>query len=421
MKMRRTTVLRLGLLAAVCLAATVVLLFRSPGTFSGDAARNDSFPTSVKPTPAGSVTSSEKTAEQVYAQSTRLKISSALDLIAKQSDVSRQTVELQSLVNELRVTDISTVLESLREGPASHLRSELRTLLVRRWTENDAPTAAAWVAQNLTGLERVAALHSVATVWAGQDFPAAENWARQLPDAEERSAVMLALAYEMNRDNPNAALALAAELPESQNRDEFIVQSAGSWGALAFKESIEWASQLPDESLRHRVLGAIAAATAESDPSVAAKLAVESLPAGREQDDAIVGIVQRWVQKSPEQAAAWVAAFPDGDLRETAVEALVKLWADKDLVGAGAWVDTLTSRASRDVAVAAYVEKLAVQFPEMAVEWAREIHNEQLRSERLENLAELWLRSNAAAAREWIAQAPLSAAAKSRLLALRSE
>jgi hypothetical protein len=421
MKMRRTTVLRLCLLAAICLAAAAVLLFRSPGTFPGGAARNDSFPTSAKPTPAGADSSPAKTAQQVYVDSTRWKVASALDLISKQSDVSRQTVELQSLVNDLRVADISTVLDSLREGTSSHLRSELRALLVRRWTENDAPTAAAWVAQNLTGTERAAALNSVATVWAGQDFPAAENWARQLPDAEERSAVMLALAYEMNRENPNAALALAAELPESQNRDEFIVQSAGSWGALAFKESIEWAGQIPDESLRHRVLGAVAAAVAESDPSAAAKLAVESLPAGREQDDAIVGIVQRWVQKSPEQAAAWVAAFPDGNLRATALEALVKLWADKDLVGAGAWVDTLTSRASRDTAVAAYVEKLAVQFPEMAVEWAREIHNEQLRNERLENLAELWLRSNAAAAREWIAQAPLSAAAKSRLLAMRSE
>ncbi|HEY0548666.1 MAG TPA: hypothetical protein VGF13_03635, partial [Verrucomicrobiae bacterium] len=230
--------------------------------------------------------------------------------------------------------------------------------------------------------------------------------------------IMLTLAYELNRDNPNAALALAAELPESQNRDEFIVQSAGSWGALAFKESVEWAGQLPEESLRHRVLGAIAAAMAESDPFAAAKLAVESLPAGREQDDAIVGIVQRWVQNSPEQAAAWVAAFPEGNLRETALEALVKLWADTDLVGTGAWVDTLTSRTSRDTAVAAYVEKLAVQFPEMAVEWAREIHNEQLRSERLENLAELWLRTDPEAARQWITEGPLSAAAKTRLLAL---
>ena len=319
------------------------------------------------------------------------------------------------------MTDISTALDSLREGTSSQLQSELRTLLVRRWVENDAPTAADWVARNLTGTQRAAALNSVATVWAGQDFQGAENWARQLPDVEERSAVMLVLAYEMNRENPNAALALAAELPESQNRDEFIVQSAGAWGAAAFKESVEWAGQIPDELLRHRVLGAIAAAAAESDPMEAAKLAVGSLPSGREQDDAIVGIVQRWVQKSPEQAAAWVAAFPGGTLRETALEALVKLWADKDLAEAGTWIDTLRSRTSRDVAVAAYVEKLAVQFPELALEWAREIQNEKLRGERLENLAELWLHNDADAARQWIAEAPLSPAAKSRLLALGSK
>lgn len=416
MKIRRTTVLRLCLLAVACLTAAVVLFLRSDSTFPGTSESNSSTSTSIKTGAVSAVSLNEKTPEQIYIESKLLKIASALDRLAKQSDVSGQTIELQKWVNDLRITDIATALESLRDGTDSPLRSELRILLVRRWTENDAPTAADWVARNLTGADRAAALDSVATVWAGLDFKAAENWARQLPEAEERSGVMLALAYELNRDNPNAALALAAELPGSQNRDDFIVQSAGAWGALAFKESVEWAGQLPDESLRHRVLSAIATATAESNPSAAAKLAVESLPSGREQDDAVVGIVQHWVQKSPEQAAAWVIAFPEGNLRETSIDALVKLWADQDLVGAGAWVDTLTSRSSRDTALAAYVEKLAVQFPEMAVEWAREIHNEQLRSERLESLAELWLRSNATAAREWIAQAPLSAAAKLRLL-----
>ena len=404
--MRRTTVLWLCLPAVVCLAAGLVLLLRSGGKAPRTAS---SSPTNS----AQPVSAEEKTSPQFYTEATRLRIVATLDRIANKPDLNWQTTELQKLASGIQVMDIPAALQSLQEGA---LHSEFRVLLVRRWAEQDAATAADWVARNLTGTQRAAALDSVAAIWAAQDFPGAENWARQLPDAEERSAVMLALASELHRDDPNAALALAAELPESKSRDEFIVQSAGSWGVQALKESVDWAGQIPDETLRHRVLAAIATATAEGDPFAAAKLAVESLPKGREQDDAIVGIVQRWVQNSPEQAAAWVAAFPDGNLRETALTTLVKLWADKDIEAAGKWVDTLVSRASRDVAVAAYVDKLAVQFPEVAAEWAREIQNEQLRGERLENLAELWLHSDPAAAREWIAQAPLSAAAKSRLL-----
>ncbi len=348
------------------------------------------------------------------------KLSAALDQIGKQPTAETQAIALQNLAKEVAINDIPTAL-GVPKGRFSHLSAEFRVLLIRRWTESDAPGAANWVAQNFSGAQRDAALGNVAAVWASQDFQGAESWARQLPVVEERDATLLALASEMNRDNPKAALTIAAALPDSQKRDEFIVQSAGAWGADAFKESVEWAGQIPDESLRHRVLGAIAAAVAESEPATAATLAVESIPGGREQDDAVVGIVQRWVQKSPEQAAAWVAAFPEGKLRETALDALVKLWADKDLPGAGTFVDALTSRASRDTAVAAYVEKLAVQFPEIAVEWAREIHNEQLRGERLENLAGLWMHTDAAAARQWIAEAPLSAAAKSRLLATGSK
>lgn len=414
-------------MGAICLLATLVVLFRH----RSDAPRTASVVT-VKPVvmtgsatqPARrfgdaspSVSSNEIDVEQIHLQSTLAQIAAALWRIGNQSSPDRQTVELQNLVNEIPVADISVVLKSLQPGKSAFLDSEFRVLLIRRWTEKDAPTAADWIAQNLTGQHRDAALSSVATVWAALDGPGAENWARQLPDAGERSAAMLAIASELNRDDPLSALALAAELPESQNRDEFIVQSASAWGADAFRESVEWAGQIPNESLRHRVISAIAAAAAESDPAAAATLAVQSLPGGKEQDDAVVGIVQRWVQKEPEQAAAWVAAFPPGKLRDAALESVIKLWADKDLAQAGVWVNGFSSSASRDVAVAAYVGKVAVQFPEMAVEWVREISNERLRSEQMENLAELWLRSDAIAARKWISEAPLSAETKSRLLA----
>ena len=323
-----------------------------------------------------------------------------------------------NLVTQIDFTDIPAALEFLQTRKATRFESELQNLLIRRWAELDAPTAAGWVEKTLTGSARANAMASLAALWTEQDPQAAEAWARKLPQEEERSAVLLAVAYELTREDPRRALALAVGLPAGESRDEFIVQSAGAWAANATKEAVDWARKISDETLRHRALAAIATGSAENDPAAAATLAVQSLPAGREQDDAVVGIVQRWVQKEPGKAAAWVTQFPTGTLRDTALETVVNLWADQDLTEAGKWARSLASRDGRDVAVGAYVEKLAVQFPERAAEWAKAIGDEKLRAERMENLAEVWLHRDASAARAWIAQAPLTDAAKSRLLAI---
>ncbi len=340
----------------------------------------------------------------------------ALAAIAKESNPGLQSAALLKLVESLRLTDMSAALTATA-NQSDRLHSEFRQMLVRRWAKSDAPGAADWIEKNLTGAARAAALNTAASAWAETDPAGAEQWARRLTDPDERGNTLLAIAGEMTGDNPAAALALAVDLPPGEARDEFLLHAAGEWAERDAKAALEWGQQIENPELRAQMLAAIAIGFAEKDPAAAAMLAAQSLPAGRVQDDAVVSIVQLWVQQSPEQAAAWVAAFPKGRLRDTALEAVVKLWADQDLTDAGEWINTLTERTGSDAAIAAYVEKLAVQFPEMAVEWAAEIRNPALRDERLILLADLWLHNDPEAARQWIHQSPLSDAAKARLLA----
>ncbi len=340
----------------------------------------------------------------------------ALAAIAKESNPSLQSAALLKLVESLRLPDVSAALAATA-NQSDRVSSEFRQMLVRRWAKSDAPGAADWIEKNLTGAARAAALNTAASAWAETDPTGAEQWARRLTDPDERGDTLLAIAGEMTGDNPAAALALAVDLPPGAARDEFLLHAASEWAGLDSKSAIEWGQKIENPELRAQMLAAIATGFAEQDPAAAATLAAQSLPPGRVQDDAVVSIVQRWVQQSPEQASAWVAAFPEGPLRDTALEAVVKLWADQDLTDAGEWINTLTERTGSDVAIAAYVDKLAVQFPEMAVEWAAEIRNPALRDERLIHLADLWLHNDPAAARQWIHQSPLSDAAKARLLA----
>ena len=350
-----------------------------------------------------------------HADSLAGSLALALAAIAKETDPGLQSAALLKLVESLRLTDVPVALIATA-NQSDRVPSEFRQMLVRRWAKSDAPGAADWIEKNLTGAARAGALNTTASAWAETDAAGAEQWARRLTDPDERGISLLAIAGEMTGENPAAALALAVDLPPGTARDEFLIHAASEWAGLDPKSAIEWGQKIEDPALRAEMLAAIATGFAEQDPAAAATLAAQSLPPGRAQDDAVVSIVERWVQQSPEQAAAWVAAFPAGELRDTALEAVVKLWADQDLTDAGAWINTLTERSGSDVAIAAYVDKLSVQFPELAVEWAAEIRSPALRDERLVHLAELWLHNDAPAARAWIIQSPLASETKSRLL-----
>lgn len=344
----------------------------------------------------------------------------ALLVALAQADSERnpelQVAALSRIVANIPTVEIAAALIAT-VAETNRVAAELRQMLLRRWTRENAPSAASWVAQHFSGTGRGDALNVVAATWAASDPPAAEQWARGLAEPNEQSATLLTIAREMTRENPAAALSMAADLPAGESRDEFLAHAAAEWASQDSHSAVEWGKQVADESLRADLLAAIATGFAENNPSAAATLVAQSLPAGRAQDDAVVSIVQRWVQQSPEEASSWATAFPNGPLRDTALDTLVKLWADQDITAAGAWINSLGTGPGSDIAIAAYVEKSSVQFPEMAAEWAQEIRDAQLRDAKLVQLAELWLRSDAPAARQWLAQAPLPQETKSRLLA----
>jgi hypothetical protein len=318
------------------------------------------------------------------------------------------------VLNRSAAIDYPTLLTSL---PLDS-KPESKISIIAQWAEREPASAAAWVEGNLAGSVRQGALQSLAAIWADKDSSAAAEWARHLSRSDEREAVMVTLAYESMDRNPLGAFVLAGELSADGTRDDLLIHAASAWATMEPQKAAEWANQIPDATFRQRALAGIATAWSDTDPVAAAKLAVGSLPAGRAQDDAVIGILQRWVQKDSEQAAAWAATFPEGKLRETALETVVKLWADKDLAEAGRWVNTISADGAQDAAVAAYVEKVAVQYPAMAAEWAKQIQSDALRYQQMENLGELWLRNDSTAARAWISQASLPEETKSRLLAL---
>lgn len=294
---------------------------------------------------------------------------------------------------------------------------DLPHLLLRRWTEESPTDAAAWLLKQPPGPNRRDGTATLATVWANVDSAAATAWARQLP-AEEMESSVLAIGHELARSSPKDALWLAAALPSNESRNGLIDHAISQWAVQEPEAPADWAAQIPASPLRDQVFARLATSMSETDPIAAADLALEHLAPGPQQNDAIVGVVQRWTQRAPSEAAEWVRQFPEGELQATAIENVLQLWAGQDPSGAGNWLNDLDPSPLRDAALSAYAGQLAASDARGALDWAAKIEDQARRAGELERLGARWIASDRAAARSWVQTAPLPDDARQRLLAI---
>jgi hypothetical protein len=242
--------------------------------------------------------------------------------IQAESDPMRGEELMRGWVEGMAHGDIPAALDALEAGNQDDARRDLAARLLRRWAEQDPASAGEWVMRLEAGPVRTESINGLSIVWAGQDLAVAVAWARQLPDLGERQSALLQTAYETARTAPEDALTLAGEINAGPAREDLITHAAMQWAAVEPEKAAKWARGIPGQPMRERVVSAIAAAWGDSDPVAAAGLALASLSPGRLQDEAVIGIVQRWVQDRPEAATAWVDRFPEGELRESALAIL---------------------------------------------------------------------------------------------------
>jgi len=281
--------------------------------------------------------------------------------------------DLQAWADGIGLADMPAALRHLQDQEPGDDGVDLTVQILRKWADSDVLAAARWVEQMPEGEARHHALNAVAIIWANQELAEAIGWVSQMVDGSERQDAVKSVAYEAARSDPEVALRLAVELPVEVGRDELIQYVVLQWAANDPEGAAAWGKQIGAETLREQTLAGIATVWAETDPTAAATLAVASMVPGRTQDDAVMGIVQRFVQKDPEMTAVWVDKFPDGNLKQTAVENVVKLWADSDVQQLGEWLNLLPVGPARDTAVSAFAGWLMPSAPAIAAQWARSI------------------------------------------------
>ncbi len=238
-----------------------------------------------------------------------------------------------------------------------------------------SPRKAAALAEAINDPQtRLILLNIAALRWAVSDLTGAAAWARNLPDDNVRTEIMTAVSSEAIRSDPFEALRLITELSSSTAQTNVILRAAAEWAYQNPGEVMRWADQIEDLKLRQQVIEQIAVASAEKNPASAAVIALEKLPAGGDQDRALVSIVQRWAQSDPIAASHWVSQFPNDALGHDAMENLVTLWADMDLNASGKWLLSLQPSELRNVGIQTYARVLSRTDAELAKRWGSSLY-----------------------------------------------
>lgn len=236
----------------------------------------------------------------------------------------------QQLTTSFHPQELGSVFRELNAIQLANPTDSGRDLLLRilqRYSEYDARAAAAALTE-MPADDRSEACERVATQWVRQSLGDAMEWTLRLSEAGDRQGALIGIAAEAVSDHPAEVLALASEIPLPPERHDIIAQAASCWTTSDPKSAVNWAAQISDSALREEVLAAVAVAMADRDTNAAARLAIDSLPPGPGQENAVMGIVQRLASQDMEGTKTWVAQFPRGPLRERA-ETELKRFAEQ--------------------------------------------------------------------------------------------
>lgn len=186
------------------------------------------------------------------------------------------------------------------------------------------------------GMLRDRLLQQAVRAWAANSADEARRWVGRLTDVPERQQLLVAIDEELNRDHPGEAhnLPLVDQLIQTVNQsawdDSKLIQVqhlTEKWAGENLDAASDWVLGQPEGNIRDALVHRIAMVQVANDPAEAARLVAEEIPAGPEQDEAVMSVVHRWALQSPSAAAKWVAAFPEGPLKSRALQELQGLAA----------------------------------------------------------------------------------------------
>src|SRR5437763_3235741 len=299
-----------------------------------------------------------------------------------------KTTAVQSVITSADAAQAKALAKQIQEWPPDVLTREQRNgflnSLLMKWSDLDPVGAAKFFeTMQVDAMHFHPAASVIAQNWAAIDPSAAIEWARSHSDTQGfQGAMNGAINGWWSKDRGAAEQYVATRAIDSAGR-----QMASTLASYIFSKdperAKEWVGKLPDLETRRQAEHVLVIQMAVNDPR---------------------------------DASEYAATLPP-DVREATLGGAINYWAANDPAAAGEWIKRLSGPA-RDEALGTYTYSLLRKDPNAAAAWAVTISDPKIRDKSLNGIAAFWLNKDPAAASAWIQNSGLSAADKTRLLAL---
>ncbi|MDB6030233.1 MAG: hypothetical protein JWM16_571, partial [Verrucomicrobiales bacterium] len=88
--------------------------------------------------------------------------------------------------------------------------------------------------------------------------------------------------------------------------------------------------------------------------------------------------------------------------KENAFRSVIQNWANQDPVSAAEWLKSQHAGKSREAAVNGYIDSVSYSYPEVAIQWAENMAEDQDRKRKLQSVVSRWIQNDEKAALAWL-------------------
>ena len=216
------------------------------------------------------------------------------------------------------LAQIGLLMNSSDEQSWNRLLNELFPALLQR----DRAAAVRVVEGMPVGEKREALLRRLARAWAAVDFEGAVGWLGSLARSEDQKPGFEEACLGAMENNPAEAVRVWEKCAFTAD-DHVMANLTQNWAAKDLEAAKTWVTARPTSMQRDQAVERIAYVMAQSKPAEAAAFAVQEIPPGPAQTEAVIAVLHQWAEKDSAGATAWAAHFSDPTLRDRAINEFV--------------------------------------------------------------------------------------------------
>jgi hypothetical protein len=309
----------------------------------------------------------------------------ALAWLKIQPDDSNRRQAIKQIAHLMGATDQATGYSLLQTLTGADRQSGVGAL-AGAWVRQDSRAALAW-ARALTDVpDKEAAMSRILEQIGDVDPKAGADLIAQDPFSRYARQSARSFAVRYAKAAPDAALEWAQQLPAGETRDEVVDGVLRTIAEQSPAKAAASATNLLAGFKRENTLREALRFWVPVDPSAAAAFTA-NLPVGRERNEMLSSVVRPWTEQNPQAAMEWVLTLESGAARRDADKLVAEALARADPPAAARFLDKLPESESKSALLVTVLDFWMPKAFDAAAAWVDGLRDEQLKHRGYERLA----------------------------------